>query len=82
MGLGMLDYRKNLLMEAENHFRMAVRANRSNVVAWNNLGLTLERMNRKKEARYMMQQALALDPNYTEAKTNLDRLNAVPGVGR
>jgi tetratricopeptide (TPR) repeat protein len=82
MGLGMLDYRKNLLLPAENHFRMAVRANRSNVVAWNNLGLTLERMNRKKEARYMMQQALALDPNYPEAKKNLDRLNAIPGVGR
>ena len=61
---------------------MAVRANRNNVVAWNNLGLTLERMNRKKEARYMMLQALSLDPNYDEAKKNLDRLNAIPGVGR
>lgn len=82
MGLGMLDYRKNLLSAAESHFRMAVRSNRKNVVAWNNLGLTLERMNRKKEARYMMQQAIALDPNYADAKKNLDRLNAIPGVGR
>jgi Flp pilus assembly protein TadD len=46
------------------------------VVAFNNLGLTLERLNRKAEAKYMYRQALALEGSYAAARKNLNRLNA------
>lgn len=61
--------------------REIIAANPKNAIAYNNLGVALEGMNRIGEAMENYQKAVNLDPNYSDAKNNLARLNAKTATG-
>jgi len=56
--------------------REVIAANPKSAIAYNNLGVALEGMNRIGEAVDNYQKAVEIDPNYSDAKSNLARLDA------
>jgi tetratricopeptide (TPR) repeat protein len=55
--------------EAEKSFRQAMTFNADNAIVRYNLGMALAELGRKKEALEEIEKSLALDPNYTEARS-------------
>jgi len=74
MGLGYL--RDNRLKEAETAFRSAMQANPKLTAAYNNLAITLERRNKKKDAIIILQKAHKMDPNNADVNASLKRMRA------
>lgn len=75
-GVGLYYLRASKLAPAEAAFRSSIESNAKFIPAYNNLALTLERMNRKSLAINTLEHAAKLDPNDAEVKRNLRRLKA------
>jgi Flp pilus assembly protein TadD len=75
-GVGLIHLRGSKLAQAEAAFRGSIAADSRYIPAYNNLAVTLERMNRKSQAVSVLQDALRLDPNDENSKRNLERLKA------
>ncbi len=69
--LGLLYYEKNFLEDARTHFEEATRVDPSSAGSWNNLGLTLRRLDRESEAMSAFQQAVRLSPEDPSIVSNL-----------
>lgn len=79
--LGVCNFRKKEFNEAERHFRKVVSINNAHYNAQYYLGLVLERQNRLKEEiipQYRI--ALALKPDFKEAREKLVALNAIQPI--
>jgi Flp pilus assembly protein TadD len=64
------------LKEAEAAFRAAVQANPKMVAAYNNLAVTMERRNRKKDAIALLERARKIDGTNADVNANLKRMRA------
>ena len=73
-GIGQIHLMESKLPQAEAAFRGAIAADSKYVPAYNNLAITLERANRKKEAIAALEKAARLAPNDADVKRNLRRL--------
>ena len=73
-GLGLTYLLDSKLAQAEAAFRSAIKANSRSTPAYNNLALTLERANRKKEAIALLEKAAEIAPNDAEIAKNLRRM--------
>jgi tetratricopeptide (TPR) repeat protein len=60
-------------------FRKAMNVDKNFVAAYNNLAVTLERLNKRAEAILVLEQALRIDPNFADAKRNLQRMKSAEG---
>ncbi len=75
-GLGLWYLLQSQNKEAEKMFRQAVLAQPDYPFAYNNLAITLERLNRVPEAIKALETAVRLKPDFEEAKKNLARLKS------
>jgi tetratricopeptide (TPR) repeat protein len=67
--------------EAEKVYRDLIKRDPKNAFAYNNLGAVLEAQNKRAEALTMYRKALQLKADYTEAKSNIDRITAMTAIG-
>jgi tetratricopeptide (TPR) repeat protein len=72
--LGDTQLQMGKLAEAEKSCREALSLNAKGLIAQYNLGLVLEKQGRKEEALAATMNALAIDPNYAEARDLRDKL--------
>jgi len=75
-GIGMYHLQRSKFPEAERSFRSAIQADSKFTPAYNNLAITLEKMNKKAQAILLLERAHKIDPNDQDVKRNLDRLKA------
>lgn len=75
-GLGLIHLKESRLPDAEASFKSAIKAKPDFVPAYNNLAVTLERLNRRKEAIRLLQKALTIEPNNEDVRKNLQRMKA------
>ena len=73
-GLGLYHLSQGSLMEAETSFRAAIKGDSKFLQPYNNLAVTLERLNRRKEAISVLEMGLKKGPGTFEMKTNLARI--------
>merc|ERR1712228_240044 len=59
--------------KSEWHFKKSIALNRSLVMAYNNYGCLLRRLEKQDAAKQMFAKALSIDPKFLMAKRNLDR---------
>merc|ERR1712157_200717 len=59
--------------KSEWHFKKSIALNRSLVMAYNNYGCLLRRLEKHDGAKQMFAKALSIDPKFLMAKRNLDR---------
>lgn len=78
-GVGLWHLMQSENAQAEAMFRKAIANGPEFVTAYNNLAITLERLNRRKEAIQVLEKALKADPSYKEAQDNLRRMKAAQG---
>jgi Tfp pilus assembly protein PilF len=78
-GVGLYSLYLHKPQEAEASFRKAIASDRAFLPAYNNLAVTLERQNKVKEAIAVLEQALKIDPEFEDARTNLARLKSTGG---
>lgn len=65
--------KEEFFTKSEWHFKKSVALNRSLVMAYNNYGCLLRRLEQHDRAKMMFAKALSIDPNFVMAKRNLDR---------
>mmetsp|Transcript_39230 Transcript_39230/g.62671 ORF Transcript_39230/g.62671 Transcript_39230/m.62671 type:complete len:572 (-) Transcript_39230:334-2049(-) len=65
--------KKEYFTKSEWHFKKSIALNRSLVMAYNNYGCLLRRLEKHSEAKQMFAKALSIDPKFVMAKRNLDR---------
>jgi len=75
-GLGLYYFSQDKLAEAEQTFRKAIVTKPSFREPYNNLAVTLERLNKKEEAMKVLKKAVNLFPDYEIARKNLERMEA------
>jgi Flp pilus assembly protein TadD len=75
-GMGLYHLRQSKLGQAEQEFRGSLQSNPKFVPAYNNLAITLERLNKRKQAIQLLERAVRLDPNNKDARGNLERMRA------
>jgi Tfp pilus assembly protein PilF len=73
-GLGLWHLSQNEPTKAEAEFRLAIKHRPNFAHAYNNLGVALDKLNRRPQAIQALQKALQIDPDFEEAKKNLERL--------
>jgi len=73
-GLGLWHLLQSSNVEAEKLFRKAIQVDENYLPPYNNLAITLERQNRKKEAIEILERALKIKPDFEDARRNLARL--------
>ena len=78
-GLGLHTLYNGDTVGAEALFRQAMAVDAGYMAAHNNLAVTLERQNKVEEAIMVLENALKIDPEFEDAKKNLDRLKATGG---
>jgi len=66
--------RQEYLKKSEYHFKRSISLNANLVMAYNNYGCLLRRLQRFDEAKTMFQKALVIDPKFAMAIRNLKRL--------
>ncbi len=74
-------YHLNRQDAAEKTYRDLLALDKANALAYNNLGAVLEARNKRAEALKMYRKALELKPDYSEAKSNVERLTAAAVIG-
>ncbi len=75
-GMGLYHLKQNSLQLAEAAFKQSIAGDSRYLPAYNNLAVTLERLNRRKEAIALLEKALKIDPQNAEIKKNLERLKS------
>ncbi|MES1227388.1 MAG: tetratricopeptide repeat protein, partial [Armatimonadota bacterium] len=75
-GMGLYMLAQSKLKDAEGYFRGAAKSDPKFYPALYNLAISLERQNKIAEAKSALNEALAIRPDYPEAKKALDRLNS------
>ena len=75
-GLGLWHLLQSSNVEAEKLFRKSIQVDSNYMPPYNNLAITLERQNRKKEAIEILERALKLKPDFDDARKNLARLKS------
>ncbi len=65
--------RSEYLKRSEFHFKRSIKLNSELVMAYNNYGCLLRRLERFEEAQTMFEHALRIDPKFQMAERNLDR---------
>lgn len=73
-GIGLWHLLQSDARSAEAAFRRAMNADSRYLPSYNNLAIALERLNRRAEAILVLKRALGIDPNFQDARTNLNRL--------
>ena len=73
--LGLVLMRTNRVNEAIRALERAVALNPKSPVYLNNLGAAYERAGQRQKARTMYEQALRQDPNFADARQNLERIS-------
>jgi Flp pilus assembly protein TadD len=63
---------------ARQHYEVYLTGQAGNAFVLTNLGIALQALGRVDEAKDRFRQALAIDPNYVEARTGLDRASRPP----
>lgn len=79
-GMGLWNLNEGNRAEAEKLFRRAITADTKYMPAYLNLAVTLERLNRRRDAIATLEDALEIDPNYEDGRRTLDRLRAATTV--
>lgn len=75
-----LSYNDNRQFElAIQHYHIALSLDKTNGLAWNNLGASLENLGDKQQARLAYEEAICLNPSHTEAQNNLGALYSEEG---
>lgn len=74
LGLAYCDLRENDLSSAEAHFTQIISGDAENIEALNGIGLIRFRQGRLAEAANYLKKALQLDPQHTEARATLQRI--------
>ena len=75
-GIGLCHLFGNKLVEAEAAFRSSISNNSKFAPAYNNLAITLEKMNRRKQAIQILERAAIIDPTNVDVQRNLKRMKA------
>lgn len=75
-GIGLYQYDVEKMNEAASSFRKAIAADPNFLPSYNNLAVTLERLNKRAEGIKLLEKALEIDPNYEDARRNLERMKA------
>ena len=75
-GLGLWHLGQSSNVEAEKLFRRAIQSDANYLPPYINLAITLERMNKRKEAIEILERALKINPNFEDARKNLARLKS------
>lgn len=75
-GLGLYYYQADRLKDAETMFRRSISSKAAYLPPYNNLAVTLERLNKRKEAIALLEKALKMNPDYAEARRNLERMRS------
>lgn len=75
-GIGLYYYQADRLKDAETMFRRSISAKSAYLPPYNNLAVTLERMNKRSEGIALLEKALKMNPDYAEARRNLERMRA------
>lgn len=75
-GIGLCHLYNSKLVEAEAAFRSSVTSNSKYAPAYNNLAITLEKMNRRKQAIQILEKAASIDPANEDVQRNLRRMKA------
>jgi tetratricopeptide (TPR) repeat protein len=78
--LGLALYHTKAYDEAAKAYLEIIKRDPKNAIAYNNLGVVLEALGKRGEALARYRQALKLKPDYTEAKSNVERLLARTSV--
>ena len=73
-GVGLCYLQTSKLPQAEAAFRSSLEANPKLIGAYNNLAVTLQRMNHVADAIKVLEKALTIAPDDEEIKTNLRRM--------
>lgn len=73
-GIGLCHLRANKLPQAEAAFRSAIEAKSTYAAAYNNLAITLERMNQVGEAIKILEKGRIVAPDSEDIRKNLDRM--------
>jgi tetratricopeptide (TPR) repeat protein len=75
-GMGLWYLRNSKLPEAKAAFQSSIRANAKFATAYNNLAVTLERMNQRKQAIGVLERATKIAPDNQQITDNLRRMKA------
>lgn len=75
-GVGLFHLRADKLGDAEAAFRASIASKPKMVSAYNNLAITLERRNMRKDAIQVLERAKKIDPDHKEINENLRRMKA------
>jgi Flp pilus assembly protein TadD len=73
-GIGLCHLKAGKLVQAEAAFRSAIEADSKLIGAYNNLAVTLQRMNQVSEAVKVLEKAVKIAPNDDELQRNLARM--------
>jgi Tfp pilus assembly protein PilF len=73
-GMGLWHLSQGDSKQAESFFRRSMNSDGNYLPAYNNLAISLERLNQKAQAILILRKALQKDPNFDDARTNLERL--------
>jgi Flp pilus assembly protein TadD len=75
-GMGMWYLQNSRLADAKTAFQGSIRTNPNNALAYNNLAVTLERMNQRKQAIALLERASKLAPDNQQIQSNLKRMKS------
>jgi Flp pilus assembly protein TadD len=75
-GMGLWYLQNSRLPDAKTSFQASIRSNPNNALAYNNLAVTLERMNQRKQAIALLERAAKMAPDNQQIQKNLKRMKA------
>jgi len=74
--MGLCYLRNSQLPEAKADFQESIHSNPNDALAYNNLAVTLERMNQRKGAIAILEKATKIAPDNEQITSNLKRMKA------
>ncbi len=81
-GMGLWYLENDRLPAAKTAFQASIHANAGNPLAYNNLAVTLERMNQRKQAIDLLEKAAKMAPDNQQISGNLKRMRAAGSSGQ